>query len=117
MLVCITTKLKRWKTRSRQCKATEASRTQAAARYGRWGPCRGALCHIVSAIGKGKSFDRMYLLNSIWDDDSPIHSKMYREFQTLLCAKGFGALMARQAQQQAITQRRRAEAPLSCVLE
>jgi hypothetical protein len=41
---------------------------------------------------------------------------MYREFQTLLCAKGFGALIARQDQQQAITQRRR-EAPLSCVLE
>ncbi len=78
---------------------------------------QGILCHIVSAIGKGKSFDRIYLLKSIWVDDSPIHSRMYREFQTLLGAKGFGALMARQAQQRAITQRRRAEAPLSCVLE
>jgi hypothetical protein len=80
------------------------------------GATQGVLCHIVSAIGKGKSFDRIYLLNSIWVDDSPIHSRMYREFQTLLCAKGFEALMARQDQQRAITQSRRAEAPLSCVL-
>ena len=53
----------------------------------------GALCPMVSAIGNGKSDDRMYLLNSICVDDKEIHSTMYSKFHTLCGAHCLSALM------------------------